>query len=149
MSENLFGTEQCTLMVSSRINIGISSFTRYFKQNKKSNLEVFTFMAVNSNNKRQNYDNSWNHIEICNKKWCYMTTHQDCNNSNTTGEVVEQELLSRPEFVSSPLSMCMLRFRLNTIFGSSFHLIVLDFFFGSSYFFKCYLYLLLSYMISM
>jgi hypothetical protein len=58
MSENLFGTEQCTLMVSSRINIGISSFTRYFKQNKKSNLEVFTFMAVNSNNKRQNYDNS-------------------------------------------------------------------------------------------
>jgi hypothetical protein len=25
-------------------------------------------MAVNSNNKRQNYDNSWNHIEVCNDK---------------------------------------------------------------------------------
>jgi hypothetical protein len=31
-------------------------------------LEVFTFMAVNNNNKRQNYDNSWNHIEVYNEK---------------------------------------------------------------------------------
>ena len=47
-------------------------------------LDVFTFMAVNNNNKRHNCDNSWKHIEVCIEKWCYVISHQVCSNSNTT-----------------------------------------------------------------
>ena len=46
--------------------------------------DVFTFMAVNNNNKRHNCDNSWKHIEVCIEKWCYVISHQVCSNSNTT-----------------------------------------------------------------
>jgi hypothetical protein len=111
-------------------------------------LEVFTFMTVNSNNKRQNYDNSWNHIEVCNEKWCYMTTHQVCSNSHTTREVVKQELLTLPEYLSSPPfyvdATILNKHDLQFLFPPN----CFGLFFGSSYFFKWYLYLLVSYMIS-
>ena len=65
-------------------------------------------MAVNSNNKRQNYDISWNHIEVCNEKWCYMTIHQVCNNSNTTGVSSGTWPITLPEHMSSPHSVHVL-----------------------------------------
>ena len=93
-------------------------------------LDVCTFIAVNSSNKRQNYDTIWHHIEVCNDKFRLYDYSSSLNKSNTRGGgVVEQEQLSLTEHLCSPLSKCILRFRVSTIFGSSFPPTVLDFFF--------------------
>jgi hypothetical protein len=113
-------------------------------------------MAVNNSNKRQNYDNSWNHIEVCNEKWCDMDTHQVCNNSNTTGVSSGTGPFTLPEHMRSPqyvhvlegfmlfiLSNYMsmsLRFRTVIYYDAICCSFLLSFvfflFFGSSCFFK-------------
>ena len=82
--------------------------------------EVCTFTPVNSKNKRQNYDNSWNHIEVCKEKWCRMTNHLVCNKNNTTwinsgtGTYFLSGTWVRP-------FLCTLLFRVSAIFGYTFH----------------------------
>jgi len=85
------------------------------------------------------------------KKWRCMTYHRVCNKGNTTGPGVEQQPIFPPEHLCSLLSKYTLRFRIGTISGSSFQPIGMLFlsFFGSSYILRCYLYLLVSNMISM
>ena len=85
------------------------------------------------------------------RKWCCMTNHRVCNKGKATASAVEHQHISPPGRLCSLLSKYTLRFRVSTIFGSPFHPIGMIFFsfFGSSYILRCYLYLLVSNMISM
>jgi hypothetical protein len=83
-------------------------------------------------------------------KLCCMTNRRVCSKNNATGLVVEHENVSPPEHLGSSLSKCTLRIRVNTIFATfCTQLVWIVFFVQQFIFFRWYLYLLVSNMISM